>query len=42
VRLGHVRGDRVEILAGLVAGERIALDPAAAGLRARQPAPQHD
>jgi RND family efflux transporter MFP subunit len=42
VRLGHARGDRVEILAGLVAGERVALDPAAAGLRARQPAAKDD
>jgi RND family efflux transporter MFP subunit len=42
VRLGHVRGDRVEILAGVVAGERIALDPAAAGLKARRPAKPHD
>jgi RND family efflux transporter MFP subunit len=42
VRLGHVRGDRVEILAGVVAGERIALDPAAAGLMARRPAKAHD
>jgi RND family efflux transporter MFP subunit len=42
VRLGHVRGDRVEILAGLKGGERIALDPMAAGMKARQPAKQHD
>jgi len=42
VRLGHARGDRVEILAGVVAGERIALDPAAAGLKARRPAKPHD
>jgi RND family efflux transporter MFP subunit len=42
VRLGHVRGDRIEILAGLVAGDRIALDPVAAGLRARQPVKQDD
>jgi RND family efflux transporter MFP subunit len=42
VRLGHARGDRVEILAGLAAGERVALDPAAAGLKARQPAAAHD
>ena len=42
VRLGHVRGDRVEILAGVVAGERVALDPAAAGLKARRPAKPHD
>lgn len=37
VRLGHARGDRIEVLAGLVAGERIALDPIAAGLAARRP-----
>jgi RND family efflux transporter MFP subunit len=37
VRLGRVRGDQVEILAGLAAGERIALDPAAAGRKARAP-----
>jgi len=36
VRIGHVRGDRVEILAGLADGERVALDPVAAGLKARQ------
>jgi hypothetical protein len=34
VRLGHVRGDRIEILAGLVAGDTIARDPAAAAARA--------
>ena len=34
VRLGRVTGDRVEVLSGLTAGERIALDPQAAG---RQP-----
>jgi RND family efflux transporter MFP subunit len=37
VRLGHVRGDRVEVLAGLAGGERVALDPVAAGMQARQP-----
>jgi RND family efflux transporter MFP subunit len=42
VRLGHVRGDRIEVLAGLVAGERIALDPVAAGLKARRPAKSND
>ena len=42
VRLGHVRGDHIEILAGLAGGERIALDPVAAGLKARQPAQRHD
>lgn len=30
VRLGHRRGDEVEVLAGLTAGERIAADPVAA------------
>jgi RND family efflux transporter MFP subunit len=39
VRLGQVRGDQVEVLAGLADGERIALDPSAAGLRARRPVP---
>lgn len=42
VRLGHARGEQVEILAGLADGERIALDPMAAGLKARQPAKPHD
>lgn len=42
VRLGHARGDRIEILAGLVAGETIALDPVAAGLKARRPVGKHD
>jgi RND family efflux transporter MFP subunit len=42
VRLGRVTGDRVEILAGLVAGERIALEPPAAGLEARAPVQPHD
>jgi RND family efflux transporter MFP subunit len=42
VRLGHLRGDRIEILAGLAAGELVALDPAAAGIQARQAAPKHD
>ena len=42
VRLGHLRGDRIEILAGLGAGDLVALDPAAAGIRARQPVPKHD
>jgi len=42
VRLGQARGDAVEILAGLAPGEQVALDPVAAGLRARQPARQHD
>jgi len=42
VRLGHARGDQIEILAGLASGERVALDPVAAGLKARQPAKPHD
>jgi len=42
VRLGHAHGDRVEVLAGVVAGERVALDPAAAGLQARRPVQKHD
>jgi RND family efflux transporter MFP subunit len=42
VRLGHVRGDRVEILAGLKNGEAVALDPIAAGLAARRPAGGND
>jgi RND family efflux transporter MFP subunit len=42
VRLGHVRGDQIEILAGLAAGERVALDPVAAGLKARRVAQPHD
>jgi len=42
VRLGHAVGDRVEILAGLANGDRVALDPVAAGLKARQPRTSHD
>jgi hypothetical protein len=34
VRLGRVDGDRVEVLAGLMAGERVVADPQAAA-RAR-------
>jgi RND family efflux transporter MFP subunit len=41
VRLGHVRGDQIEILAGLADGEQVALDPVAAGLQARRPAQPH-
>jgi RND family efflux transporter MFP subunit len=37
VRLGRVRGDDVEILAGIAAGERVALDPVAAGITVRAP-----
>jgi multidrug efflux pump subunit AcrA (membrane-fusion protein) len=32
VRLGRTYGDQIEILAGLDAGERIALDPVAAAV----------
>lgn len=42
VRLGHEHGETIEVLAGLVAGEAVALDPVAAGLRARRPAAKHD
>lgn len=42
VRLGHARGEQVEVLAGLADGERVALDPVAAGMKARQPAKPHD
>jgi RND family efflux transporter MFP subunit len=42
VPLGHARGEQVEVLAGLADGERVALDPVAAGLKARQPAERHD
>jgi multidrug efflux pump subunit AcrA (membrane-fusion protein) len=31
VRLGRVEGDRVEILSGLMPGERVVADPQAAG-----------
>jgi RND family efflux transporter MFP subunit len=36
VRLGQRRGEQVEILAGLVAGERVALDPVAASMSLRR------
>jgi RND family efflux transporter MFP subunit len=42
VRLGHIRGEQIEILAGLVSGEKIALDPSAAAARARQQTQKHD
>jgi RND family efflux transporter MFP subunit len=42
VRLGHATGDSIEILAGVDAGERVALDPMAAGIKVRQAAPKHD
>lgn len=32
LRLGHRMGDRIEVLSGLSAGERVAADPVAAGL----------
>jgi RND family efflux transporter MFP subunit len=38
VRTGHPFGDRVEILAGLIAGERVATDPIAAAARRVAPA----
>jgi hypothetical protein len=37
VRLGAAAGDRVEVLAGLKPGERIALDPVRAGLAGAAP-----
>jgi len=37
VRLGSAVGDKVEVIAGLTREERVALDPSAAGLAARQP-----
>jgi len=36
IRAGGVQGDRVEVLAGLEAGETVALDPLAAGARRRE------
>ncbi len=42
VRLGHPRGDEIEVLAGLVSGETVATDPAAAAARARLQATKHD
>lgn len=42
VRLGRPVGERVEVIAGLAQGEKIAADPAAAGVAARgQPAANH-
>jgi membrane fusion protein, multidrug efflux system len=35
VRLGRAAGDRIEVIAGLAQGEKVAIDPAAAGLAAR-------
>lgn len=42
VRLGHAQGDSIEVLAGVDAGELVALDPTAAGIKARRPTPKHD
>ncbi len=39
VRLGRPVGDRIEVIAGLAPGEKVAVDPAAAGLAARRVAP---
>ena len=40
VRLGGTQGDSVPVLAGLKAGERIAVDPVRAGLTGAQPVPR--
>jgi len=40
VRLGTAQGSGIEVLAGLKAGERIALDPVRAGLAGAVPAPR--
>ena len=40
VRPGHRFGEQLEILAGLAAGERIALDPVAAGAAAAGAGPR--
>jgi hypothetical protein len=37
VRLGRIAGDQVEVIAGLASGDKVATDPAAAGLAARTP-----
>jgi RND family efflux transporter MFP subunit len=42
VRLGRSRGTDIEILAGLAAGEAVALDPAVAAARAREQAAKRD
>jgi RND family efflux transporter MFP subunit len=39
VRVGPAAGGRVEVLAGLAGGERVALDPVRAGLAGARPAP---
>lgn len=41
VRVGNTFGDRTEVLAGLSEGERIALDPVAAGIYAKSKAVAH-
>jgi RND family efflux transporter MFP subunit len=40
IRVGETRDDRVEILAGLTEGERVALDPVQARIYAKRPAVQ--
>jgi len=42
VRLGRPVGDRIEVIAGLAQGERVATDPAAAGVDARPVAANHE
>ena len=42
IRLGHRIDDRVEVLAGLIEGDRIALDPIAATLQVRKQQPDAD
>jgi len=37
IRVGEAMGDRVEVLAGLTEGERVALDPVQAGIYAKRP-----
>ncbi len=38
IRAGRRYGDRVEVLAGLSEGERVAIDPVRAGVHAREQA----
>ena len=40
IRVGETVGDHVEVLAGLTASERVALDPVQAGIYAKRPAVQ--
>jgi RND family efflux transporter MFP subunit len=40
IRVGEAVGDRVEVLAGLTEGERVALDPVQAGIYAKRPTVQ--